>query len=380
MSYDILDLLHIDTKEDAYTFILKAFMENAEYRKKSACYWGFEDDEDYKVLRTSIKINCSKSRNKITPDLILYSNRRISVIEAKLFSLEGYHQTDDYRKAQAEIIKTVNKERGDSGSYECNYFYFTLKGVRANCEDFKSIRWHEYYYNTLLGMDFHDEKLNLLCKAISNRAGEYRETLKKLPEKKYTDIVYSKNSWIDPSTLYSEEQFADAWKGYSVYTGNVNGKGHQTLRTDISKEENYIISENGNKYDNIRLFSRIEWYAESIGIYLNWEYTRRDAGVWGEYIKYSDKNVDDSLKAHFGNNKKEWCKYMNTQDLGAIKVCSPQDDMLHVLKIELNVSGKTIKEIINMIKPIIDKYDEYAKDVRRRLIIKDGLYTIKSAE
>ena len=128
---DIFKLFHVENKEDAYTFCLQAFIDNSEsYRKKASKYWGFGDENpDYYVFRKAITINRSKSgiRGKIIPDLVLYNKTHISVIESKMFSQEGYMQSEDYEVARDAIIAEVTKENGAiiSGSEGC-FFYLTL--------------------------------------------------------------------------------------------------------------------------------------------------------------------------------------------------------------------------------------------------------------
>lgn len=363
--YDILDLLHVDTKEDVYTFCLAAFLDHSkEFRMQSASTWGFNETDDYKVLREAIVISGaeSKHRKKIIPDLILYSEAHIAVIESKMFSSEGYEQSLDYSNAKAKIIEKIQKELDNKyhgGENGIQFYYFTLAGVPAQSKDFAIVSWADYYSKTLSGFVMENPELAILQKAILVRAEELVKLKSNIKDLSYEAIYKGEgctNSWIGPYSLFSSGRLNDEWKldpsVYYIYNGRVDGQGHSTFRTDISKRGKYWIRGNSEE-DNIYLFTRIEW-GKTIDVVINWEYWRYKED-WNGYIPFS--KLSPKMQEISENNKHELCCYLERNKEEGMRVPTEKNNMLHMLIYSIDPSGKTLGDIVKDIRTIVKKYE-----------------------
>ena len=371
--YDIFDLLHLSTKEDAYTFCLAEFLNQSElFRQKSAREWGFENNiSDYHVYRGTIEIGESKhgKRKKITPDLILYNNKHIAVIESKMYSSEGYMQTIDYRDSKAIILDHIKNRLADEGNNEdsslnevnVDFYYFTLAGVPAASSDFYVVKWADYYVKTLADVSFEDKGLDAIGQAIFKRAQEYQDFITGCDNKSYESLVNSDNSWIAPFSLFSGGLFDDIWNLdssiYNVYNGRVNGQGHSTYRTDIYKRNKQLICGN-HPEDNIYLFTRIEWEKDYVNVVINMEYWLVIDGIWKDYIP--NKKLPSEMADVAFNNRKTFCTYLEKviKENNGLRIPAQKSNMLHMLMTTIDTTGKTLGEIINEISLYINKFEE----------------------
>ena len=383
--YDVFQALSIDKKEDIFTFCLINFFNNsALFRSKAAEFFGFQkDDSDYQVMRKTISITSSKTKSKIVPDLILHGKNHLAVIESKMFSLEGYNQSLDYSKAKNEIIDKVREIEGSGkigDSVDVKYYYFTLLGSRAKSDVFETISWATFYSNTLNQVEFDDEVIELLRKAVLNRAEEYRDFEINYLRKPYKDITDNPNSWISPYSLFSEGILNDYWRFDSdikVFNGKVNGKGHQEFRTDLYKEK--WMRYGNYEEDNVYMFVRIEWKNNQINVFLNWEYWLVKEGEFKDYIGYKSflNNFNDSFKNILWPNKQRWREYISKEPIPeGILLTGESEDMLHMMKAKIDVSdNKTISDIIGEIHYYWSIYEKYIEDALNNMRIENGYLT-----
>lgn len=364
--FDLLELIHVDTKEDVYTFCLQAFLEEStECRRKSAKYWGFSDDDDYKVVRCAIQ-SVNTSRKVIIPDLILFNDNHVSVIESKMYSSEGYKQTIDYDQAKEEIL---NNENVQTTATDISFFYFTLAGIPAENKNFKTVSWSEYYADVLEDIHFDNEKykwLKVLAEAIFSRAKGYEVFSSDIKNKKYSDLVNNDNSWIKPYSLFTKGLIDKEWnkstKLYRIYNGAVHGQGHATYRTDIWKCDessengiNYCIKgEDAHPNDNIFIFTRIEWSENSVQVILNLEYWRVNNGVWEDYIP--NKKLGDNKEQSKKNREKCWA-YIESLNTG-MRIPSKKENALHMVIKDIAIENKNVGQIIEEIKVAMGKLEE----------------------
>ncbi len=359
---DLFDYLKIDTKEDIHTFCLHAFMEqSSEFRKVSSGTWGFKGSNDYKAFRCSVTLGMEteNGRSKITPDLILCSENHIALIESKMYSTEGRGQTKDYKENTDKIRSSISGMTDiDLNNADVQFYYFTLAGVSASADGFISVRWADYYAETLSQVSFQDEYLDLIRKALLHRSEDYLDFEKFYKSRMYSELVNNKNnSWIGPYSLFTAGLLDNEWgldvgencKSYRIYNGRVNGSGHTTFRTDIT--DNSAWGKLGHtEEDNIWLFTRIEWNSDSIDMFLNWEYWKvtYDTHEWIDYIPF--RNMSSGLKDQSKKNRSACCQDLTKFCTDGIKIPSNKDNMLHMLKCHIPVESKTIGELIEIIK------------------------------
>lgn len=369
---DIFDLLHLDTKEDAYTFCLSEFLTQSEsFRKKSASQWGFEPNiSDYKVYRGAIEIEESSrgKRSKIIPDLVLYNDKHIAVIESKMYSSEGYMQTIDYKDSKARIIEYIKSKHPDKDNNfegmkesDVSFYYFTLAGVPASSPEFKVVRWADYYSKTLPGVVFGNEGLDAIGRAILNRSQEYQRFISDCDKIPYTAIVNNVNSWIAPYSLFSGDFLNPKWNLdsniYTIYNGRVNGQGHSTFRTDIHKKGKQTLA-GKRPEDNIWFFTRIEWEKDYVNVVINMEYWLVKDGVWYDYIP--NKKLPQEMTEISTRNRQEFCKYLERiqSEDEELRIPAFKINMLHMIIKSVRTEGKTLGDVIREVSEYVSKFEE----------------------
>ncbi|MBR4342013.1 MAG: hypothetical protein IKP88_04745 [Lachnospiraceae bacterium] len=387
--YDIFQILHVDTKEDIYTFCLVEMLkESHEYRRKASSEWGFDEGNDYYVMRSAICIKSSSDRTKIIPDIILYNDKHIAVIESKMYSSEGYMQAWDYKNAEIEIKDYIKDEKKvDVSNASVSYYYFTLAGV--NAVGFISKKWADYYTKTLREFDFKNENLEILKNIILRRAEGYNEIVNNYRNEEYKSIAQNDNSWISPFSLFSKDLLDKTWgellDGCRFRNGMVQGKGHSEYRVDIYKED-WIKKNKSSNFDNIWVFIRIEWYEDTIEMFLNWEYWNiektKTEEKWINYIPNKKMhNLDGRLAGIVWDNRQKWINDIESSLGDDFNIPPRKESMLHMIKTSVDAKGKCFEEIIPELKEKINKFEEYATNLIKKLELKDGYYRyVKSGE
>lgn len=378
---DLFDYLKIDTKEDVYTFCLYAFLSKSfEYRKASASFWGFEGSEDYKSFRCSVNLDTEteNGRTKITPDLILCNEKHVAIIESKMYSSEGWGQTKDYKDNIDRIKSQIGEITGcDLRNADVKFYFFTLSGISANTEGFASVRWADYYAGTLSKVSsFGDEYLDIIRKAIINRAEDYLNFEKTYNNRSYSELVDNcNNSWIRPYSLFSSGLLDNVWgisvgdscDQYKINNGIVNGRGHSTFITDITDNSAWGMC-GQTEEDNIWLFTRIEWNRKSVDIFLNWEYWKVSPDKqWTNYIPFGKLN--SGLKEKSKDNRRKCCEELTQFCRDGISIPAQKDNMLHMLKCTIEVSeNDTIGKVIDEVKTHLEQFFKAARLISNSLV------------
>ena len=374
LDVDIFDLFHLSTKEDIYTFCLREFLvRSRDFRAKTAKEWGFTDpDEDYYVFRKSIPTNKSDERNKIIPDLVLFNKSHVAVIESKMYSSEGYGQTIDYEKAKEDILKVLLDDESVTPA-TMDFYYFTLLGVNSASDKFIVKKWSDYYISVLSDHQFKDITLELIRSTILSRAKGYKDFEENYREKQYVELTRNPNSWISPCSLFSTGLLDSEWKldssKITTESVTIHGVGHETFSTNFYNSENYKVE--NTKEDNIWLFTRIEWKQGSVDIFVNWEYwEKNDDGGWKNY--YSFRRLSEERKLISVEDKAKCIAFLRDKLVDGISIPSQKKNMLHMLKASIEIQNQTIGELIDEIRSVLIKYEEYKTEIHKRLSVKDG--------
>ena len=374
MDVDIFELFHLSSKEDIYTFCLREFLErDREFRKKTATEWGFSDtNEEYNVFRGSIKTSKSDARNKIIPDLVLYNKSHVAVIESKMYSSEGYNQTTDYEKSKEDILKAISGEEAVSPK-TVEFYYFTLLGVNSISDKFIVKKWADYYISVLSDYSFEDKTLELIRITILARAKSYKDFELNYKDRQYADLTDNHNSWISPCSLFSTGLLDSEWKmdssKVSTESRTIHGVGHAAFSTDFFNLDNYKVE--NTKEDNVWLFTRVEWNCGSVDIFMNWEYWEKyDDGRWKDY--YAFKRLSEEKKQISVEDKAKCISFLRDKLVDGISIPSEKKNMLHMLKASIKIEKQTIGELIDEIRVILLKFEEYKTEIHERLAVKDG--------
>lgn len=240
-------------------------------------------------------------------------------------------------------------------------------------------------------MDFQDETLNCVANAIYSQAVQYDrlvsvENFEKLKELKYCDLFSNDTYWIRPYSLFASGVNNDLWglsSDYSIYNGNINGKGHAEFVTNLKKA---IWKKEGiQPNDTIHLFIRCEWNKNELGVYLNWEnyipveHENMD-GIVTYYI--ATKDLISLVKDQTIKNKRSYMDKWRTMrpHINGVSVTSKKESVLRILKCTINCENKSIGEVLEEAKKVIEYYEGEINHILQNASLKDGLIVYSSNE
>lgn len=348
---DIFKLFHVEDKEDIYTYCLKAMLEygGSDFKKRVGEQFGFE--EDFLVSRKAFSLSGKgNKRQRIIPDLVLYNSNHISIIESKMFSVEGYLQTVDYVKGAKEIKGELGQE-----SASVAFFFLTLSGINAESQNFKPVKWTDFYEAILKEIVFDDEALEIIRKTILSQVDKYRKFEKALVSRPYSELFNKDNYWVTPLTLFSSGVYDNIWQTISgeeeflVWNGEINGRGHSEFTTNLNKNSWFKSNE---KYEiDINLFIRIEWRVNPI-IWLCWEYRNDKDYIPTNRIEPPElkKQAIESLIMY----KEIWKSTESCTQFG-IHTTDKKASSIKALKCEIS-GDQEISKVIEEIKRIVIYY------------------------
>ena len=132
--WDLFDIF--DAREDNYTNMLHFLYETEANFRARFLKLIFGKDVDGVIFKTRTAYH-RDNEGKDIPDIILYNDNHLAIIEVKLFSDEGYQQTDRYYKASKRIMKELAIDEGCTTAY----WFLTLSGTKPHCLAFKKLLW-----------------------------------------------------------------------------------------------------------------------------------------------------------------------------------------------------------------------------------------------
>lgn len=368
---DIFKLFHVETKEDIYTFCLQSMLENGGdvFRERVGKQFGF-NGADYGVLRSAFTIeDASTERTQIIPDLILYNQEHLAIIESKMFSSEGNQQTADYEKSIGKIKTDLHAENA-----EVSFYYLTLSGISPENSHFKPVKWNEFYGSVLKGIEFEDECLELLRKTILTQVNQYNRFQIALKSKPYSELFNSENYWITPLSLFASGAYDKVWQASSseeqfiVWNGLIGGRGHSEFTTNLEKTSWKQMGM--GKHDNLHLFIRIAWKEDGPDVMLCWEYIDRDSGDYIATNKIEPPEFQKKAISYLANYKDIWRKQATPQN-SEIQITRRTTSSIKALK--CRVSGKKrIDETVQEVNAVISYFSEEIEKIIRSLTIENG--------
>lgn len=378
---DIFQIFHLQTREDKYTFVLCEFLNNAGFRNKAKAFFGF-DRADFCCIRESFALeNPTTDRKKVTPDMILYNNERVAVIESKMFSSEGYMQTEDYKSAEDTLLAAINEKQPSSKKRAIDYYYLTLTGMLARNSCFQPIYWSDFYVATLTDTDFQDDTLNLLAGAIRSQASEYHRLVSadNLKNLLYDDLFSDTTYWIRPYSLFASGVNNELWgltaTDYHIYNGNITGQGHSDFTTNFKKTSWYKLGE--QTCDTAHLFIRCEWAKSGLSLYLNWEnfdpqsQISRD-GIVIDYI--ATKSLSADIQKQTVQNKHHYMNQWQKPDyIKNIAITNKKDAVLRILKCTIDCKNRPIEDVLKEAAQVIAYYEKEILHILDALKPKNGL-------
>lgn len=240
MTDHIFDILGIGSREDSYTnLIVYAFKENFEFRRNFLLLLGEEDYGDWDFLiRYPILVVSGSGRKKDIPDLILISRKgnKVLLIENKIFSGEGWNQTDRY--ASDEFRKGLEACIRITGP-DFRYFFLTLDGGSPSSTLFRTISYKDIL--RCIPQDLSGSKVDILLKELRERLDEYYNW--SLPGEGDNVLVY----------LKSTRRLVDSYRTFRIVVDSFFDLGYDFLK------EYYITANRGSCYIPLCLWYKKRW-------------------------------------------------------------------------------------------------------------------------
>ena len=167
---DIFDILGINGREDSYTDLIYSIFEISKDFKENLLRKFFEGDNEVEKLKMKIR-SCyftpEGSRKKIIPDIVLYTDNKIVIIEVKIFSGEG----EDQLKRYNEGINEIKSQLELSNDIIVEKYFLTLDKYNELDGDFISINWEEFI--GFIPDDVNNDIINICIKNLKDRVNEY---------------------------------------------------------------------------------------------------------------------------------------------------------------------------------------------------------------
>lgn len=244
---DILDVLGVSYKEDAFANILKFLFDgNNDFRRSFIDFIGGSlDNLDKYIFQTRTKYN------NVIPDIVIYNyfNQELDVIEVKLFSKEGKNQLLNYDKNLDCIYSEIYQSSVSADNHiienKIKLHYLTIdetisnSKIKVNCLYWKDL--YPFIKNIVPKENSLDE---IFLKSLFKRL----EPLVNIPELTYNNIIsskgWSKNYMILKKIIEDNVKNGNlndmySVTGYGDYEKN-NGVNTSTI---ILRESNKWISE-----------------------------------------------------------------------------------------------------------------------------------------
>lgn len=140
---DVFDILGISGREDSYTDLIHSIFDVSDEFKKKILNKFFEVGGDIKDLNIKIR-SChftpEGTRKKIIPDIILYNENKLVIIEVKVFSSEGKDQLKSYSAG----VKKIKERLELKDEIEVGKYYLTLDKQNDLPGEFNSMTWKEF--------------------------------------------------------------------------------------------------------------------------------------------------------------------------------------------------------------------------------------------
>jgi hypothetical protein len=288
LSQDVFDILSISTREDSYTSLIgNAFLLQKEFRKNLLCILGEVDASDWDIrIRCSISVNSLENIRKDIPDLVLFSHavNKVIIIENKIFSGEGYKQTERY--ASTEFKNDIANYLNFSTQPCFKFFYLTLDRSAPLSKDFIPISYFDEILSCLQNIQFSNNTIDILLNDFRNRLLEYCNWPK--PQENEAVLTYFKKTGklvdcMRTFTIVMDEVFKNIGIGeldYKIGVTANRGSGFIPLAViyknswngkDVDKYKPAYNGINGRDCYNVHFEFQWDTNGDYLTLYLHYE-------------------------------------------------------------------------------------------------------------
>lgn len=134
--WDLFDIFNAN--EDNYTNMLRFLYETEEDFKNRFIELIFGEKIDDISLKTRMVYKKGKN-GKIIPDIVLHDKNHLAIIEVKMFSSEGYKQTERYNEDSPAIKETLSINT----NCKTKLYFLTIDGIKPQCNNFIALKWND---------------------------------------------------------------------------------------------------------------------------------------------------------------------------------------------------------------------------------------------
>jgi len=362
MDKHIFDILGVGSREDSYTDLLgHAFNENSTFKKNFLSLLGEKDDNDWEYeIRPNIPIKSESGRKKDIPDLILYNKKTkvVLLIENKIFSDEGWNQTERYA---SEEFKDSIEEYLDLQKPHFKFFYLTLDGTKPSSKEFQILTYKDI--SNAIPTSLGNTKLDILLKELKERIDEYYNWPK--PKDDYEVLEYLKNT----------QRLVNPFRTFQILANNL-------IEPDTFLTEFGITANRGSGYIPICLWYKKTWKSNpeekdggkcyNIHFEFQWDTKYNSLRLYLHYetnpymTQKEFKTLDEDFQKEYKKSRDDFFYYVKEKKPKSWKIKKtylgiayyPFDDKKDNddKGIEFGEMKKIFQELFGNMTPIIDKY------------------------
>lgn len=239
---DYFDILGISGREDSYTNLLvAAFNDSETFRRRFCNFFTKDDHSDFELKsRNSFSTNIEGKKNKDIPDLILFNENEIILIEVKIFASEGYRQTERY--SSNETVEKIKEILNKPNARFESFFYLTVDKSSARSAKFKNVSWSELLGVVLKNVEFHNDKISVLMQDLQSRVREF-DLIEDVGNQSIVEFTSRSKHFVTRKFLFEK------------YFNSLS----ETLKKRFGFEVSYANANNVDGDQYLLLFGKPEW-------------------------------------------------------------------------------------------------------------------------
>lgn len=361
MEYDLFDIL--GDKEDSYTNVIKFLFEKSNKFKFEFIKLIFEEEiADFRNIRIKVRKSFWTISGKNIPDLVLFDNNHLAIVEVKVDAEEGHNQTRRYKNSEDEIKKELNV----CENTETKFWLLTKYAQNPDSNTFESLTWKQLL--SCLDLDYSDiensdyrQMAVLLAKQLSNRI----RSLDGEPITESDNWIQSVKSekWSGAINFYKAIEFLKILDNDAIwdYWSHWDNAAHSYMHTVQLYPNKKWLGKNVEKD-----YREGEDLAEFYDFHFEFKYCQKKDPEKPQLIVRLDYHINPYKSSKdqksIGNDIYDRCNEKRVgiakdllQELSMYEKNIYRKNFLYIVRYRLNIdSGMTVKDVVEKIKPFVD--------------------------
>lgn len=382
MEYDLFDIL--GDKEDSYTNVIKFLFEKSKNFKIEFIKTIFKEKiTDFENIDIKVRKSFWTLSGKNIPDLVLFDNNHLAIVEVKIDADEGNAQTIRYKDCENEI----RRELRICENAKTKFLFLTKYGQKPISEAFESITWEQLL--NCFKIDFSDitssddrKMADLLAVQLRNRiislkGNEIKETdnwIKSIKAGKWSGEVNFCNAikLLNFSDKCDDAEW-DSWSGWDnahhsyMYTVQMRpdkkwlGKYIETYREGDNLAEFYDF------HFEFKYIPKEDYEKSQIEVRLDYHINPYKSAK-------SQKNSENDIYENCNKKRVEIAKEL-LEELKDYEKNIYRKNFLYIVKYTLEIeTDMTVGDVVSRIESFVAKcYDTINKLFLQNLVIKSNV-------